>query len=357
MSKRHDDLTDTTVLIAEGRRDRPHDWTAETQRRDQDSNNHHAAKTAADCPFCRGREHQTEHPRLALDQSGAELAPSAGEWATRVVDNKYPVAPRELPSSPAPDPETAPCPPGTRTTANRALHEVVIATPDHRTRLSSLSPRNWRRMFLAWRHRLRRAASLDFAAGSAFVNYGPRAGASLAHLHGQLLATDAVPHRLRQLARGFDRPTDSTATDCPMCARIDHLETHDERVVVDGSDAIAFAPFASRFPFEICVTPRRHRAALRSEKPGTTDSSIPEVASTLTTTLRQLDDALDDPPLNLIVQTAPLRASHARFHWHVSILPALSRGAGFEWGTGWYVNPVAPETAAGRLRATSTGRE
>jgi UDPglucose--hexose-1-phosphate uridylyltransferase len=340
MPTRYDTLTDTTVLIAEGRQDRPHDWTPE----DRGLSVHADRSGAADCPFCRGAEHRTETPRLALNEAGETLERESTDWCTRVVDNKYPLT--------TPDASTPPAtqtPPSSSQTASRGLHEVIVARPDHQTRLSSLSAPDWQRMLRAWSDRLEHARQLDLAYGACFVNYGPHAGASLAHLHGQLLAVDTVPDRPRQLDRAFDayhRRHDS----CLLCDRLAHLQTHNHRLVSSNGAAVSFAPFASRFPFEICVASHRHRTDLRSEESQTTDPTIPAVASTLTSTLRRLDHALGDPPLNLIVQTAPLATTDERFHWHIDILPALSRGAGFEWGTDWYVNPVAPETAARRLR-------
>lgn len=213
-------------------------------------------------------------------------------------------------------------------------------------------------MLLAWRHRLSHAQNLGLAYGAAFVNYGPQAGASLAHLHGQLLGIDETPPRAQTLIDGFNSfapPNNShsspqSSSECLMCNRLRELSDRRDRLIADNDDAVAFAPFASRFPFEICVVPRRHRRTLLSGQPPASDHAISGVASMLTSSLRRLANALGDPPLNIILQNAPLDDAPERFHWHIKILPALSRGAGFEWGTGWYVNPVAPETAATTLR-------
>jgi UDPglucose--hexose-1-phosphate uridylyltransferase len=120
------------------------------------------------------------------------------------------------------------------------------------------------------------------------------------------------------------------------------------RVIQENADIVAVAPYAPRFAFETWLLPRRHGARFE-EAPRHEYESL---ARLLKAVLQRIDKALESPPFNLIVHTSPFSENVANeYHWHVEIMPKLTRVAGFEWGTGFYINPTSPEEAAKVLRA------
>jgi UDPglucose--hexose-1-phosphate uridylyltransferase len=141
-------------------------------------------------------------------------------------------------------------------------------------------------------------------------------------------------------------------------------ETRDgSRVVFQNDLFLSFAPFASKFPFETWIMPKRHRAEFKD----IADDELGPLAESLRQTLRALERALDDPPYNFIIHSAP-RLSPGKYakaavsierdyHWHIEVIPRVTRTAGFEWGTGFYINPIAPEEAADYLRGTLNGAD
>jgi len=119
------------------------------------------------------------------------------------------------------------------------------------------------------------------------------------------------------------------------------------RIIQENADIVALAPYAPRFAFETWLLPRRHGARFE-EAPRHEYESL---ARMLKSVLQRMDRALETPPYNLIVHTSPFSEETGDFyHWHVEIMPKLTRVAGFEWGTGFYLNPTSPEEAAQALR-------
>ena len=120
------------------------------------------------------------------------------------------------------------------------------------------------------------------------------------------------------------------------------------RVIQENADIVAIAPYAPRFPFETWMLPRRHGARFE-EAPRHEYESL---ARLLKAVLQRMNRALETPPYNLVLHTAPFAEDVGDvYHWHVEIMPKLTRVAGFEWGTGFYINPTSPEEAAQVLRA------
>ena len=134
---------------------------------------------------------------------------------------------------------------------------------------------------------------------------------------------------------------------CLFCDIVAQERRDGARVIAENDDAIALAPWAARSPFETWVLPRRHHSHFE-ELPR---AQLRGVASLLRQTLRRIDVALEKPPYNLMLHTAPLREPELpHYHWHFEILPALAQVAGFEWGSGFHINPTPPEEAAAFLR-------
>jgi UDPglucose--hexose-1-phosphate uridylyltransferase len=180
----------------------------------------------------------------------------------------------------------------------------------------------------------------------AFKNHGAPAGATLAHAHSQIIALPVVPVRVSWAMEGCDKYFEYRGR-CVYCDILSQELSDPRRVVVQNHHFVALAPFASRFPFEISILPRRHEAFFW----GLSHDHVVSLAEILQDILRRYQLALKDPPYNYILNTAPPGyAAPDRYHWQVEVIPKLTEAAGFEWGSGFFINPMPPEEAAERLR-------
>ena len=182
-------------------------------------------------------------------------------------------------------------------------------------------------------------------------NWGAQAGARTNHLCLDLYDLPQVPHRVAEELGGAARFVIREA-ECPFCRAVREETVRGNRLVYEDASSVAFAPFASRSPFEVWVVPRRHAADFGSAGP----RDIASTAEALRQVLGRLAN-LDGPPYNLVLHTAPLREHvEATFHWHWEIHPRLREIAGLEVGTGLPVNPVSPEDAVDELLRQSADR-
>jgi UDPglucose--hexose-1-phosphate uridylyltransferase len=227
------------------------------------------------------------------------------------------------------------------------VHEVNVETPDHRASLESLPPRHLPDVLSVWRRRM-----LDLEGNPrykyvlVFRNHGAYAGATLEHPHAQLIAIPIVPKRVKEELKGSRAHYEKTAR-CVYCDLVQQERQSRTRIVIENESFVALAPFAPRFPFETWILPRRHYSSFERGP----ESHLVPLAETLGDLLGRLGRVLDQPPYNLVLHTAPAgdpELSH--YHWHIEVMPKIGQVAGFEWGTGFYINPVPPEEAAGRLR-------
>jgi UDPglucose--hexose-1-phosphate uridylyltransferase len=289
------------------------------------------------CPFCPGRESMT--PREVLLYQGGEGAAGA-PWSVRVVPNLYPALRIE----------------GGHDKRGEGLydmmrgigaHEVVVETPRHDEDPASYSRERMVEVINAYRERmidLLRDTRFQYIL--VFKNHGPSAGASLQHAHSQIIALPVTPARIEMELAGCGRYYDYRGR-CIYCDIIQQEIADTRRLVSENADFVAFTPFASRFPFEVAILPRRHEPFFQTLTPGLTAG----LAEILIDVLRRYKLALTDPPFNYVIHTAPpgLPAPD-RYHWQVEVLPKLTEVAGFEWGSGFFINPMPPEEAARALR-------
>ena len=178
-------------------------------------------------------------------------------------------------------------------------------------------------------------------------NWGAQAGARTNHLCLDLYDLPQVPHRIAEELGGAARYVIREG-ECPWCRLVRDEPARPERMVWQDGDTVAFAPFASRSPFEVWIVPRRHEADFgRAGEP-----DVAATAEALRQVLSALAVTLDGPPYNLVLHTAPLREQvDATYHWHWEVHPRLREIAGLELGTGLPVNPVSPEDAVEELIA------
>ncbi len=227
-------------------------------------------------------------------------------------------------------------------------HEVIIECPQAETNLSRLSVENIREVLWAYRDRmvdLKRDRRLVH--GLIFKNKGAAAGASLAHSHSQLIVTSVVPISIWEEMTGSLEFYNYRGR-CIFDDMIHQELRTARRVVLETDHYTVICPFASRVPFETWILPKQHS----SHYENITKPSLDELGSVMKTVLTKLELALDDPPYNYMIHTAPFDVAELpHYHWHIEILPRLTRMAGFEWGSGFYINPVTPEDAAEFLKS------
>ncbi len=224
---------------------------------------------------------------------------------------------------------------------------MIIETPDHTKSLSDLDEGHVAEVLLAWQQRmLDLKKDRRFRYILVFKNHGEAAGASLEHSHTQLIAMPIVPKRVGEEIEGSRRYYDYKER-CIFCDIIAQEISDEIRLISINEKFLAIEPFAARFPFETWILPRAHRPAFEdSDK-----TEIYLLARILKEALQKLNSALDNPPYNFILHTLPCYGDdRSWYHWHIEIMPKLTKVAGFEWGSGFYINPTAPEEAAKYLR-------
>ncbi|MBI4872164.1 MAG: galactose-1-phosphate uridylyltransferase [Candidatus Riflebacteria bacterium] len=300
---------------------------------------HDPPRTVNGCPFCRGGEPDTLNEILAYRDEG--LPPNSPEWTVRVMPNKFPALRIEG--------EFVKAGVGMydRMTGIGA-HEVIVETPSHEASLATLECDEIERVLGAYRERLedlRQDSRFKYAL--IFKNWGRAAGASLEHCHSQLIATPVVPKLVLEEISGCENYFQFKER-CVYCDIIRQELATGERICRQTRYFVALAPFASRFPFELTLIPKEHE----SDYTQITPEQTADLARLLRDVLIGYRNVLDDPPYNYILHTLPLQhAPSEAYHWHIEILPRLSRTVGFEWGSGFYINPTPPEEATRLLQA------
>ena len=291
---------------------------------------------AANCPFCAGHEQQTP-------QSLQEICDAAGRWQVRVVPNKFPAVNI---SQAAPDSNKSKSPFSESQPAYGA-HEVIIESPDHVSDITSLSVDNLAIVLRLYRDRLQSWSSDDrLRYGAVFKNVGSAAGASLEHVHSQMIALPFVPPVMAEELRCSKRFYESHHS-CVFCQLIDRERQQQLRWVAEAETFVAFCAYAGRQPFETWILPTEHAGSYQS----LTDGQSLELAALLRGILSRLQTHLTPLSYNLLLHTAPFGDfEQTGYHWHLEIVPQSTQLAGFEWGTGVSINSLAPERAADLLR-------
>jgi len=226
-------------------------------------------------------------------------------------------------------------------------HEVIVETPEHIKRFSDLSEVDIAGVLDAYRHRmidLSRDQRLKYV--MIFKNHGTAAGASLDHPHSQLIALPVVPRVVSEEMKGAKKHW-RLKERCVFCDIVRQELKERSRLVYENAGFVVCEPYAPKFPFETWILPRTHRA--RFEASSNDDFAL--LANALKVASSKLNVALDDPPYNFILHTTPFGEGDPEYyHWHLEIMPSLMQVAGFEWGSGFYINPTPPEDAAKFLR-------
>jgi UDPglucose--hexose-1-phosphate uridylyltransferase len=226
-------------------------------------------------------------------------------------------------------------------------HEVVVETPRHEMTLANLPLSSAKNVLLSYRERiidLRRDPRLRYVL--VFKNHGVAAGASLEHSHSQIIALPIVPKRVSEEIAGA-KTYFHYKDRCVFCDIIRQELQQKHRLIAENKSFLSVAPFASRFPFETWILPKAHYPSFEHMEL----SQYEQAAQILSDTLKKMNRVLTDPPYNYVIHTSSSpEVDGEHYHWHIEIMPKLTKVAGFEWGTGFYINPTPPEEAAEYLR-------
>ncbi len=237
------------------------------------------------------------------------------------------------------------------------VHEVIVETPEHGHDMADLPAEQIARVMETYSQRildLKEDKRLKYVL--IFKNQGRSAGASLQHAHSQLIATPITPKRVKEKLDGAKRYFDYKHR-CIFCDYIkQETDLFGERLVKETDNFVVLSPFAARFPFETWILPKRHMLDFSL----VTTEETEDLGVVLKEVLTKLRKALNDPPFNYVLHQAPYRRPRGGYwttieedyHWHIELIPRLTRVAGFEWGSGFYINPTPPELAAESLRDT-----
>ena len=332
---RKDPIIDNWVIISTERGRRPLDYTIKTEGKKKDS-----------CVFCEGNEGETPPEVFAFRKKGTtENKPG---WKVRVIPNKYPALQMEEKGIIVEEAGML------KKMDGLGVHEVIIETPYHQKDFDDLSVDNIVLILKTYRERylyLSKDKRIKYIL--IFKNYGIDGGASLEHPHSQLIATPIIPQRIKEELNGAKEYFDLNRR-CIFCDYIKQEIESKDRLIRETEKFVVISPFAARFPFEIWILPKYHSAYYEKIN----DDDILSLARIMKETLFKIKKKLNNPSYNFVIHTAPSKEFSAReqdldkkYHWHIEIIPRLTKIAGFEWGTGFYINTTSPEEAARILKS------
>lgn len=318
--------TNEWVIIATERAKRPEDFKKTKEERPP------LPEYCDECPFCAGNEDKTPPATYTIEEKG--------KWSVRVVPNRFAALQKHIPLR--------------HDHVGRfykasgyGIAEVIIETPMHNVTLATMELSAVQDVVTTYKQRYLDAgkqSQISFI--NIFRNHGVRAGTSLEHSHSQLIAMPIIPPHIRnpieQAVRYYD--THGTCIYCDMLSEEMRLK---DRIILETDYFVAYAPFASRTPFEVRIMPKRHQASFAN----IAGNELPDFAFFLQNILARIFLRLDNPDYNFIIRSAPVGDEDAKYnHWYMVIIPKLTTPAGFEIGTGIYINITYPEQCAEFLR-------
>lgn len=334
---RKDPILGRWVIIATERNKRP-DAFGKKERPPKDD--------VSKCPFCAGKEKLTppeiyslRDPKTKADEPG---------WRVRVVPNKFPA-----------------CNMNVKLTkkgygvhdmmTDFGAHEVIVENPDHHKEMKDQTIDEISGVIGVLQRRvqdLHKNEQIRYIL--VFKNKGTGAGASIAHPHHQLIALPITPKRVREELKGAQFYF-KLKERCIFCDLIEQEKSWGERILYENDSFVSFCPYAARFPFEVWILPKDHSIDFYGKKAKEKTRFLAEVLQVI---LKKYDKVLNDPDYNYVIHAAPNRFPRhdywqtikQDFHWHIELFPWVTKVAGFEWGSGFYINPVSPEVAAKHLR-------
>ncbi|MCD6578793.1 galactose-1-phosphate uridylyltransferase [bacterium] len=290
------------------------------------------------CPFCAGNETMTPEEIISISLNDHD------PWSIRIVPNKYPALN------------------GNQNLSKEGIgifdkmtgygfHEVVIESPQHKNSLSDLSKEHVFNIFRIIKKRiLELKDQKDIKYILVFKNEGSSAGASIEHSHLQLIGTPIVPKRVQEELDGSKFYYDYKKR-CIFCDILkEEHGSKGERIIYENENMISISPYAARFPFETWILPKSHASHFENSS----DEILMDLSEVLLFYLKALDKNLINPHYNMILHNSPVKeGTEKHYHWHIEIIPKIKKIAGFEWGTGFYINPISPEDCTNVLKRRS----
>ncbi|WP_107689481.1 galactose-1-phosphate uridylyltransferase [Coprothermobacter proteolyticus] len=335
---RKDPLTGSWVIIAPERAQRPIDANHRTAQVEE------FAEWSEECPFCSGNELMTPPEVLAYRSPGT--GSNQRGWTLRVVRNKYPALSPDLELNTVTGNDLH------RSMVGFGYHEVIIETPSHSRDFSFMALDEIEDVLWAWRDRLlsiRADKRIKYAL--VFKNYGHRAGASLVHPHSQIIATPMVPKRIEEEVQNMRNYYGEKGA-CLLCAMLNTEKSEKKRIVEQNQSFTAYCPYASMSAYQIMIVPNWHSSEFIELNP----VQIKDLSKILWSVFRRLHSAVGGlVPYNLWLHNSPWWQEYdtSFFHWHIDLVPRLSELAGFELGSGLFINHTLPEEAAKTLASTN----
>ncbi|MFK7769716.1 MAG: hypothetical protein AB8B55_21085 [Mariniblastus sp.] len=355
---RYDPINDQWVSIASRRRDRPIELVPVEQTLQR-----------VVCPFCAGNEEETPSALAIYDSHGRAISSeNEGPWTVRVVPNKFPSFSSKTESSKT-ESSKATSSSNETTATERAsaskvdaviasnpyqvncdfgIQELIIPSPRHLASLSELSDNELKVSFKAYQDRIAEAKTLEYVKHAMlFMNCRSAAGATLGHIHSQLIGSPIVSSGMRRRVERQQNHFDENG--CSLIGSVTDWEIEQQaRIVKLSENFCVVCPFASKFPFQTWIIPLNHRNDFLK----CPDAMRDELASHCRSIVKQMESVLEEPSYNMLFHLDPFNriSSEGQDCWYVEVFPRLTRAAGYEWGTDIWVNPVLPEFAARRLR-------
>ncbi len=318
-------ITREWVIIAKERAKRPEDFIKTSPKKS-------LQPYLPDCPFCPGNESMT--PPETYRISGKK------EWKIRVTPNKFSAlsisGTRKRHSNGV-----------KRLVTGVGIHEVIIESPCHNSAIPTMPKGDINDIIKTYKNRFIDAHSNpNVGHVIIFKNHGPGAGTSLEHPHSQLIGSPVTPIQVRDRMEAFVHFFDDTGR-CILCKTIDMEKREGIRIILETEHFLSFIPYAALSPFHTWIFPKKHSASFSD----ITDEESEDLAINLKTTLAKLYYGLEDPNYNYVIRSNRPKDSYSEYyHWYISIIPRLTMAAGFELGSGMYINISVPEESAEFLR-------
>ncbi len=331
---RQNPATKEWVIVATERAKRPEEFAAPEEKE--------PVAVKDNCPFCEGNESMTPNELFAFRRYGTK--PDTPGWWIRVVPNKFPALVHSGGIKRALSEEFF------RYMDGVGSHEVIVEGPNHNMSMATMDQKQVEEIFLAYRERYA-ALKKDprFEMILIFKNHRREAGTSIIHPHSQIVATPVTPNHIRHYIEEAMRFFDDNGK-CVYCVILER-EQANNRIIFETENFAVFVPFAARSPFETWVMPKKHDSSYVH----ITDADAKELGYVMRNILAKLHKGLKNPAYNFILLSAPCHEEELEyFHWHIQIIPRVAAMAGFEMGSGIYINTVVPEHAAKFLRDIKT---
>ncbi len=324
---RKDPVLKQWVIVSPERGKRPMDYKSEPHK-DEDQHN---------CPFCEGNEKLTPSESLSFRKAGTQ--PNQPGWWVRTFPDQKPIL---IPTGDVWREGI-----GMFDAMNSiGIHEIVVEVPQHNQTLQNVSIDQVKELVWAYKQRLLEIKKNPRYKHFMVVKNSGKGVSSFTHSHSHIVATPIIPKRIEEEIDGA-REYFHYHDRCVYCDIIRQELEQNSRIISSDSMFLAFCPFAARFPFEIMIIPKAHQPFFENLD----KEHVNGFANILQVALKKMQSLLPNLPYNYIIHTSPCTDSYRDFfHWHLEIIPKLTQIAGFEWGSGFYINPTPPEDAAQMLR-------